>query len=456
MPLTHLSFFVFFVVVVIAACCLRGSKLYKPFLLFACFYFYSCFDYRYIPLLCVPIVLDYYFSTKIAVEEGRARKVYLYFSLITNLSVLCVFKYYNFFLDSIFESSPALIKWHFNIIMPLGISFYTFSSMSYVIDVYNGTIRKSESLLDYALYLSFFPKISAGPISRASFFLPQLNEPPAINLSQLYEGGSLILIGLLKKVFFADRLASYVNSVVGNYAVYDGATLFVTALAYSVQIYLDFSGYTDIARGAAKCLGYDLEINFNYPYLAKNISDFWRRWHITLSAWIKDYLYIPLGGNRCGFPRSLANAFIAMSLCGLWHGASWSFVLWGAYHGILIIIYRCWVKFSEFELPNALSVPVTFFFVSLGWILFRIENVTDAFHYIHAIFINQSGIRWINPFSIFAIFCVFLNHTFKIFDIKFIKLSSSSFVSNVLLLTIFLVLLFLYPKEFAPFIYAVF
>lgn len=258
-------------------------------------------------------------------------------------------------------------------------------------------------------------------------------------------------------MFLADRLSPYINNVFDNYSVYDGATLLMASVAYTLQIYLDFSGYTDMARGISKCVGYDIEINFNYPYLSRNIADFWKRWHITLSEWIRDYLYIPLGGSRCSFACGAFNVVLAMTLCGLWHGASWNFVIWGAYHGMLIVIYRVWGQWVNIRLHPALGWAVTLLSVTVGWIFFRINDAHAILEILTKIATLSGGVTWIHPFSLFALCGVIVIHVARVLDFHgVVILQKSSLFSNVVLASLVLLTIIFYPTVFSPFIYAKF
>ncbi|MHC4083594.1 MAG: MBOAT family O-acyltransferase [Planctomycetota bacterium] len=338
-------------------------------------------------------------------RSEHRRKFFLVFSVFANLTILGVFKYYNFFADNftalaqtLFDITPSARA--INIILPVGISFYTFQTMSYTIDVYRRKTKATHSLLEVATYVSFFPQLVAGPIERGKNLLPQFQKPRVINMVDLREGLWLIVWGLFKKMVVADNMARIVNETFGPFdnlssiAVVpeDGVRLLVAIYAFAIQIYCDFSGYSDIARGTARLLGFDIMVNFRLPYFAKHPSDFWRRWHISLSTWLRDYLYIPLGGNRSGNYRLYRNLMITMLLGGLWHGAAWTFVLWGGFHGIILILYRvlgsnsdevrsrCWV--------SVLQGVLTFHIVCFGWLIFRAQNLTTIGIFLQSIFLH--------------------------------------------------------------------
>lgn len=322
-----------------------------------------------------------------ASEQTSTRKKLLVASVIVNLTVLGFFKYFDFFADSLvstlglvgFEPSVFTLK----IILPVGISFYTFQTLGYSIDVYRRRIEPERNLVDYGLYVAFFPQLVAGPIERAGRLLPQIKKPRRISAEQVNAGIFLIVWGLFKKVVIADQLAITADKVFSGEVQGGAPTIIAGALAFAFQIYCDFSGYTDIARGVSKLLGFELMLNFKLPYLAKNPTDFWNRWHISLSTWIRDYLYIPLGGNRRGRVRTFLFLMIAMTLAGLWHGAAWNFVIWGFYHGVLLVGYRligAWNRMPLLTEPggairSVFQISIMFMLVVIGWVIFRADSV---------------------------------------------------------------------------------
>jgi alginate O-acetyltransferase complex protein AlgI len=368
-----------------------GHELKKRVLLVASCIFYAAWDYRYLALLLAVSVIDYYCAARIAATgDQRRRRGWVTFSVASNLAILAYFKYYNFFVDSL----NPLLAWSglhlpvLQILLPAGISFYTFKSMSYTIDVYRREIEPCTSLMDYATFVTFFPELIAGPIVRASIFLPQMTRRIGPTADRLAVGASLFLLGLTKKVVIADRLASPVDHVFAQPALFSRTTLWLAVIGYSMQIYCDFSGYSDMAIGTAKMIGYDLPENFNMPYAARNITEFWRRWHMTLSAWLRDYLYIPLGGNRKGTGRTYVNLMLTMLLGGLWHGASWNFVLWGGLHGSALAVhkfYRSRVG-DRVRLPIGLGWLTTLTFTMLCWIPFRAAHFGDTLQFIRGLF----------------------------------------------------------------------
>ncbi|MCP4593144.1 MAG: MBOAT family protein [bacterium] len=378
-------------------------------LLAGSYYFYGCWDWRFLGLIVLSTLIDFVCAWKLDRRRDstshcageptaasyayspRGRRGLLLVSVVSNLGILGVFKYFDFFATSCAQLlstlglplEPRLL----DVVLPVGISFYTFQTMSYTIDVYRGRIRAHRSLLDVAVFVAFFPQLVAGPILRARDFLPQVARPRRLELSQVYAGGYLILWGLFKKMVIADNLARLVVDPVFDAEAGGlfGGRVLVALYAFAVQIYCDFSGYSDIARGCAKMLGFDICLNFNLPYFARNPADFWRRWHMSLSSWLRDYVYIPLGGNRRGRRRTYVNLMLTMLLGGLWHGAAWTFVLWGLYQGLLLAVHRMIVPWVDRytgdssartrRLGRALAIAWFFQLTCLGWLIFRADSV---------------------------------------------------------------------------------
>jgi alginate O-acetyltransferase complex protein AlgI len=358
--------------------------------------FYMFFIPKYIFILFITILIDYFAGMKIATSEGRKRKVYLVVSIISTCMVLFVFKYYDFFVSNI-NSISSIVGWNYSvdamkIILPIGLSFHTFQSLSYVIEVYRRKQEPEKDFLIYSLYVMYFPQLVAGPIERASNLLHQFHEKKKFNFSLAAEGMHQILWGMFKKVVIADTCAAYANHAFASHDTLSGMSLILGAIAFAFQIYGDFSGYSDIALGTSKLFGVRLMRNFNLPYFATNISDFWRRWHISLSTWFRDYVYFPLGGSRVEGWKLYRNVFTIFVLSGIWHGANWTFVMWGLIHSIFysayVMIYKPHKK-SKSEQSNPPSFVsnftggiLTFFIVTLAWIFFRAANVSEAFAYI--------------------------------------------------------------------------
>lgn len=360
----------------------RGQNL---LLLVASYFFYGWWDWRFLALLMFSTVLDYSIGRLLATnrisDDRKLRRALLTSSIAANLGLLAVFKYYDFFVESLASSFAAVgIQWSpglLEVVLPVGISFYTFQTMSYTIDVYRGRAKPANSLLDFAVYVSFFPQLVAGPIERAANILPQLAERRVLSLDRLNSGFALVLVGLFKKTVLADNVALLVDPLFSDTGMSVGAAI-VGSFGFALQIYCDFSAYTDIARGTGRMLGISLMENFRRPYFAASPSEFWQRWHISLSTWLRDYLYIPLGGNRKGRVRTCINLGLTMLLGGLWHGAHLKFVLWGVYHGALLIVFRTLrldsiVNHASFlrRLPFVMSF---FVLTCFGWFLFRAQG----------------------------------------------------------------------------------
>lgn len=359
-------------------------------LLVASCYFYMAFVPYYILILGFTIVVDYYAGILIEKARNKRRKKrWLICSLVANIGVLAIFKYYNFFNDNL---SAALQCLGFNnqipfleIILPIGLSFHTFQAMSYTIEVYRGNFKAEKNFGVYSLYVMFYPQLVAGPIERPQNILPQFYKVQYFDYSRIVAGLKLMLWGMFKKVVIADRLSVYVNAAYANPDVTDGYSLLLTTYFFAFQVYCDFSGYSDIALGTAKVMGYDLMENFRVPYIAQSIKEFWSRWHISLSTWFRDYLYIPLGGNRVAKWRWYFNLIIVFLISGLWHGANWTYVIWGALHGIYLVAEVILEgKFKNYSLTSAKriikwsKILFTFHLALLAWIFFRAKSLTDA------------------------------------------------------------------------------
>ncbi len=377
------QFFIFFAIVYFLYRVLpyKGQNF---LLLIASLVFYGTWDWRFLFLMLGSALIDYYAGLKIASVEDRVHKRrYLVLSMISNLTILGFFKYFNFFSDS-FKTFLQIFGLEanyttLNIVLPVGISFYTFQSMSYAIDIYRGNLKPVRSMPDFILFVTFFPQLVAGPIERASNLLPQVLGERQITPEKNRDGVWLILWGLFKKVVIADNLANVVNTAFAQYASLSGPEVLAAVYAFAIQIYCDFSGYSDIARGLAKLLGFELMVNFNLPYLSKNPTEFWQQWHISLSTWLRDYLYIPLGGNRKGELMTYRNLMLTMVLGGLWHGAAWTFVIWGFYQGTLLVLHRLSAPTLGRWLGNGkavkiISVMVNFQLTAIGWLIFRAES----------------------------------------------------------------------------------
>ncbi|MCL4819259.1 MAG: MBOAT family protein [Vicinamibacteria bacterium] len=390
-------FFAFVALVLLGLAVLRRHGARTLALGLASCLFYAAWDWRYLGLLLLVSGIDYACAAAIhASAEPARRRHFLLLSVVSNLAILGWFKYYGFFASNLAlagVSLPAL-----EILLPAGISFYTFKSMSYTIDVYRRDIEPARNWRDYATFVSFFPELIAGPIVRASVFLPQMARTLGPTRSRLAIGGSLFLLGLTKKVVVADRLAVVADAVFASPAAWDPVTVWLGLLAYTLQIYCDFSGYSDMAIGTAHAIGFDLPENFDMPYLAASVAEFWRRWHITLSTWLRDYLYIPLGGNRSGAARTEINLMATMLLGGLWHGASWNFVLWGALHGGALVVHRAWSRLGR-PLPRPIATALTFAFVAACWVPFRATSFADTRTIFERLAGFGDGVAWL-PVSV--------------------------------------------------------
>jgi alginate O-acetyltransferase complex protein AlgI len=364
-------------------------------LLIASYFFYGWWSWKFLGLLAFSTLLDYNYGFQVASPVKKRAKLFLWLSVINNLAVLGIFKYYNFFATQIqqglemlgLHSHPILL----HVVLPVGISFYTFHGMSYVFDIYRGKLKPVTNFPQYALFVSFFPLLVAGPIERANHLLPQVQKKRVFNYVQAVEGCKLMLWGMFKKVVVADGLAGSVDYVFGNYHTQSGYTIIIAAIAFSFQIYSDFSGYTDIALGTAKLFGFELLSNFRFPYFSRDIAEFWRRWHISLSSWFRDYLYIPLGGSRVGKLKSVRNIFIIFLVSGFWHGANWTYISWGFIHACgflpLLLLNRNRENTSEIVAYNRKRPTIrqcwqmikTFVFVTAAWIFFRADSIRVAF-----------------------------------------------------------------------------
>ncbi|HAI11306.1 MAG TPA: membrane-bound O-acyltransferase family protein [Phycisphaerales bacterium] len=376
----------FILVYVIYLAMMRRHHVQNLWLLLASYVFYGWWDWRFLGLLLLSTLTDYVVAIGIQKADSQStRRSLLTVSVLVNLGVLGFFKYFNFFASSVtdlFGVWGFQLDWvTLHVILPIGISFYTFQSLSYTIDVYRGQLKACRRFDSFALYVSYFPQLVAGPIERATHLLPQIMQRRRLDWRQIHLGLFLILSGYCKKMIIADNLAKIANDTFAAHSTLNGLDVILGVVAFAFQIYGDFSGYSDIARGLGKLMGFDLMVNFRLPYFAISPSDFWQRWHISLSTWLRDYLYIPLEGNRCSSLRCSINIMITMLLGGLWHGASWNFVLWGLFHGMLLILYRHlpWLKQTDLQstrighrLPRMLLM---FMLTLIGWVIFRCQNI---------------------------------------------------------------------------------
>jgi D-alanyl-lipoteichoic acid acyltransferase DltB (MBOAT superfamily) len=372
---------------------------------------------KFVILLMVSTLVSYFVSLKMGeAESTKTKKWLLITGLTTNLGLLFVFKYFNFFIDNINLLSSSLnLNYQitiYKILLPIGISFYTFQTLGYVIDVYRGAREPERHLGIYAVFISFFPQVLAGPIGRSTHLLPQFRQQLDFSYENIREGSLLMMQGYIKKMLIADRLALLVNAIFDNVYSYKGLELIIAIIFFTIQIYCDFSAYSDIARGSAKFMGIDLMENFRRPYISRSFKEFWARWHISLSTWFRDYLYISLGGNRVSKNRNYFNLFIVFLLSGIWHGANWTFLIWGGLHGALLVIekmaspfikkIRNLLRISETSFINTFfSILITFAFVSFAWMFFRANTVHDSIYIVKNMFVfNQHQIKNIVNFKL--------------------------------------------------------
>ncbi|MCL4132285.1 UNVERIFIED_CONTAM: hypothetical protein GTU68_013010 [Idotea baltica] len=388
--------FIYFFPIVLFLYFLTPNKWRWLILLICSYYFYMSWNVDYVFLILFTTVISY--GTAIMIEKSetqRLKKIYLSTSVIASLGVLFFYKYFNFLgtsLNDVFGLfSSSLEVPYLKLLLPVGISFYTFQTLSYTIDVYRGEIKTEKHFGIYALYVSFFPQLVAGPIERSTRLLPQFREKHSLKFENVVKGLKWVIFGFFMKLVIADRLSIYVDSVYNNVYQHDGLTFIVATFFFAFQIFGDFAGYSSIAIGVARIMGFDLMTNFKRPYFATSITDFWRRWHISLSTWFRDYFYIPMGGNRVGVPRWYLNLFLTFLVSGLWHGANWTFLIWGALHGIYIVIenyFNLQTKKNEKKsiLSRIFRTLVVFILVDFAWIFFRANNVTEAFYVVKSIF----------------------------------------------------------------------
>lgn len=460
--------FLFFFLAVVLLMIVAPQRLRKLILLGASYYFYAYWDYRFTLLILASTIIDYCVGRWLATADSSSmRRLLLSISLAANLGMLFFFKYYNFFVDS---ASDILTMWglgisNLDIILPVGISFYTFQTMSYTIDIYRKRLEPVQSFFDFALFVSFFPQLVAGPIVRASKFLPQLDNPISIKKENVWAGSQIFIVGLFKKLMVADAVAPLVDQVYAHPEYFGSATVWLAVIAYAIQIYADFSGYSDMAIGCARILGFRFDQNFDMPYLSADISEFWRRWHISLSSWLRDYLYIPLGGSRKGISRTYINLMITMILGGLWHGASWNFVLWGLLHGVALSIHRLWQSKRPIQnnhsrisiLTTIRNVFCTTLFVTLVWVLFRSQTLaTTVAIYKKLLFIDSFGAEWPYVYAFIAIGLCLVAHIVGTLrrseELVFFTTPNSFVAAFITMLTLIVIYVFA-PTNASPFIY---
>ncbi len=407
MSFSSVTYLVFFALVLVLLSLVdllakgRHNALRHGLLLVASYIFYGWWDWRFCFLMALLTLIAWWTARQF--PRGASR-LPLVVGVVTPLVILGIFKYCGFFLDSFRAVTGMQNLVSLSIILPVGISFYTFQSISYTMDVYRGKVRPA-SLPEVALYISFFPQLVAGPIVKAQDFLPQLRQERRVTLAGLESGLQIFLLGLFKKIVLADRLSVFVDDVFATPVAFSSLTVALAVVAYALQIYFDFSGYSDMAIGCARCMGYALNRNFNLPYLSKNPSEFWKRWHISLSTWLQEYLYIPLGGNRRGVRRTYINLMLTMLLGGLWHGASWTFVVWGGLHGLALCLHKLYVRLrgDRRGMPAPVALVLNNCFVWLCWVFFRAESFRTAATVLKKLVVWSAGVQHLYTWLFFAL-----------------------------------------------------
>jgi alginate O-acetyltransferase complex protein AlgI len=426
MIFTSFEFALFFAGVLLARSFIRNFVLEKWFLLAASYLFYMSWSIPCAFLILFTSLVDYFVGAGLGkIENQRTRKQLLVVSVVANLGVLGFFKYTNFVLENVSWGIMALglsaPRWHYDILLPVGISFFTFQSMTYTIETYRRNIPPSHSPRDFLLFVAFFPQLLAGPINRAAELLPQFSRRVRASAIEFESGLAQFALGAVKKLVISDQISPNVDLIFANPGAYDGFTLLQGAVGYAIQIYCDFSGYSDMAIGCARMMGFRFMENFQMPYSATNITEFWRRWNISLSSWFRDYLYIPLGGNRLGTERTYANLMLTMLLCGLWHGASWNFVFWGGLHGAALALHRAWSKWNPIRplydrpalnfLGRIGARLLTLGLVLVGWVFFRAQGWESAWVYLRRMTTwANDGTHLISPYILPAIVAVAAAH----------------------------------------------
>ena len=449
----------------------KNLKYQNTLILVSSYVFYGWWDYRFLSLIFLSTIVDYVIGLSISNQSSKKKqKSLLWGSVLFNLSVLGFFKYYNFFVDSwveLFSSLGYEIKsiWTLNFILPVGISFYTFQTMSYTIDIYRKKVEPTKDFISFASFVSFFPQLVAGPIERASNLLPQILKKREFQYDQVIQGLKLILWGMFKKVVIADSLAPIVDDIFSNYQDFGGGTLWLGAIYFSFQIYCDFSGYSDIAIGTSKLLGFELMSNFKFPYFSRNIGEFWRRWHISLSTWFRDYLYIPLGGSQEGKWKSIRNIFIIFLVSGFWHGANWTFIFWGLFHSILFLPTFMFNKNRNYtssiiaantllpSLKEFISVGTTFLLVTIGWVFFRSESIGDSFSYLTSMISNINIVTHLSPKINFYILVLVLVDWTQRFDERNLFVTFPKLIFKIFVIICVFLILINFKKESQQFIY---
>ena len=403
----------------------KDLRLQNLLIFISSYFFYGWWDWRFLSLIFLSTVVDYFVGLKIhKSQDQKVKKIYLWVSVLCNLGLLGFFKYFNFFIDSWIDLLGSFgyeqkSVWTLNVILPVGISFYTFQTMSYSFDIYYKKLKPTKDFISFASFVSFFPQLVAGPIERASNLLPQILTKRVFKYEQGVQGLRLILWGMFKKVVIADSLGIRVDRIFDNYQTMDGGALLLGLVYFSFQIYCDFSGYSDIAIGTAKLFGIEIMSNFKFPYFSRDIGEFWRRWHISLSSWFRDYLYIPFGGSKGGKWMSIKNIFIIFIVSGFWHGANWTFIMWGLTHALLYIPLFLIGKNRRYttnvvaknnwfpSIKELFQMGMTFFSTTIAWVFFRSESISDSFNYL-ILMVSKFSIPTYERFGIVFVFILVL------------------------------------------------
>jgi alginate O-acetyltransferase complex protein AlgI len=463
MTFAQIEFFVLLAIVLTGYLALPNFRARKLLLLATSLYFYAYWDWRFLGLMLASITLNYLLGIALgSATNRRVRDALLWTGVAISLGTLCVFKYYNFFIISS-QGLLQMIGWNvqtLNVILPIGISFYTFHALSYTIDVYRGELEPTYDPFDFALFITFFPVLVAGPIVRASHFLPQLRTPRVLTWDGAFLGFRQFTFGFFKKVLLADTLGSYVDAVFVQAGSYDASTTWLAVISYAVQIYCDFSGYSDMAIGTARIFGFEFPENFNRPYLSRRIDEFWRRWHISLSSWLRDYLYVPLGGNRRGRTRTYINLMLTMLIGGLWHGAAWTFVFWGGVHGLALTVqrfideYRGGKRPAQGLLRSLLGWATTMLIVLIGWVFFRAPDFHHAMLMLQQMFWPAPGFHWIQPAVVYVLLLCVAVTFLHLTNIRWFEARRpDSLATPVILSSLLLLSIVFRPQNFQPFIY---
>ncbi len=465
MLFVEFRFFWFFLIVFGVYWSLGNNTARKVWLLVCSYVFYAAWNWKFLFLLMGSSALDYIVGAMLTRTQDRhVRRRWIIVSLCANLGTIALFKYYNFFVSS----AADLLAWlglpaslhTLNIVIPVGVSFYTFHSMSYTIDVYRGKMRAVSSPLDLACFIGFFPQMVAGPIVRAALFLPQLQALRKFDNVDVRGALVLFLTGFIKKACIADAVAPSVDRYFAAPWNFNATSAWVGVLFYAIQIYCDFSGYTDMAIACARLLGYELTLNFRFPYTASDIADFWHRWHISLSSWLRDYLYIPLGGNRGTRLFAYRNIMITMMLGGLWHGGAWTFVIWGTLHGVALVVHREWQRLTakidivRLTMPW-IAAPLTFFWVCIAWIFFRSTDLHHAGAALRSfVLLTSDGVQQLGAWKLFIVLALGIVHWLNSREVfaKWWRRGPDPAFAAAYGCTVALVLLFI-PTKYAPFIY---